>query len=78
MCVYFFVNGAVLLFFYFQSEGSGEDVVDSDFDVDESAWGPEDNAEEKLQKELKAQKKKKTWIKPYKDRSVMQDKHVAR
>ena len=40
--------------------------MDSDFDVDESAWGPEEDAEEKLQKEMKAHKKK-SWIKPYKD-----------
>jgi len=41
--------------------------VDSDFDVDESTWGPEDDSEEKLQREMKAQMKKKSWIKPYKD-----------
>ncbi len=56
--------------FVYKSEGSEEDEVDSDFDMDESTWGPEDDAEEKLQKELKAQQKKKIWIKPYKDQAV--------
>lgn len=38
--------------------------MDSDFDVDESGWGPDDDAEEKVQKEER--KKKKQWIKPFK------------
>ena len=39
--------------------------MDSDFDVDESNWGPDDDAEDKIQKAEK-EKKKKQWVKPYK------------
>lgn len=47
-----------------QSEESDEDVIDSDFDVDESGW----NVEEEGQDELVEKKKKKQWIKPYKQK----------
>ena len=51
--------------FLLKTEDSEDDQVDSDFDVDESGWGPDDEAEEKIQKAEK-EKKKKQWIKPYK------------
>ena len=35
--------------------------MDSDFDMDESGWGPDDDAEDALQKEMK-QRKRKVWI----------------
>lgn len=38
--------------------------MDSDFDVNEAEWGPDDGAEERILKEEK--KKKKQWIKPFK------------
>ena len=39
--------------------------MDSDFDVDEANWGPDDKAEEKILQEEK-KKKKKQWVKPFK------------
>jgi len=50
-----------------QTEASEDDQVDSDFDMDESGWGPEDDAEEKLQKEER-KKKRKQWLKPFKQK----------
>ncbi len=44
-----------------QTEGSDEDTVDSDFDVDESQWGEPTETEVEETK-----RKKKEWIKAYK------------
>ena len=43
-----------------QEEESEDDVVDSDFDVDESAWAMEEEGEEQFEEK----RKKKQWIKP--------------
>ena len=48
---------------YLKTEDSEEDQVDSDFDVDESTWGPDDDADKELERESR---KKKQWIKPFK------------
>jgi hypothetical protein len=48
----------------FQTEESEDDQVDSDFDVDETEWGPDDEAEDRLRKGEK--KKTKQWVKPFK------------
>ena len=39
--------------------------MDSDFDVDESAWNQEEDGEKQLQL-MEQQKKKKQWLKPTK------------
>ena len=38
--------------------------MDSDFDVDETEWGPGDDEEERIRKDEK--KKAKQWVKPFK------------
>ena len=48
-----------------QTEASEDDQVDSDFDIDETEWGPDDGAEEMLLKEER-KKAKKQWTKPFK------------
>lgn len=38
--------------------------MDSDFDVDETEWGPDDGEEERVRKDER--KKVKQWVKPFK------------
>lgn len=38
--------------------------MDSDFDVDETQWGPDEGAEESIRKDEK--KRTKQWVKPFK------------
>ena len=50
---------------YVQEEDSEDDVVDSDFDVDESTWNQEEDGEKQLQL-MEQKKKRKQWLKPTK------------
>lgn len=51
-------------YFPFQTEVSEDDQVDSDFDADETEWGPDEGEEERIRKGEK--KKTKQWVKPFK------------